>query len=51
MDSFAKPASQGLEEARTEVVQLIERFKKVIRGYNELPQREVEPSFVVGEGS
>ena len=51
MDSFAKPASQGLEEARTEVVQLIERFEKVIRGYNELPQREVEPSFVVGEGS
>lgn len=51
MDSFAKPASQGLEEARAEVVQLIERFEKVIRGYNELPQREEEPVFVVGEGS
>lgn len=51
MDSFAKPASQGFEEARTEVVQLIKRLEKVIRGYNELPQKEGEPSFVVGEGS
>ena len=51
MDSFMAPASQGLAKARNDIEKLLERLENVVKGYDKLPQKEMEPSFVVGEGS
>ena len=51
MDSFMAPASQGLAKARNDIEKLLERLENVVKGYDKLPQKEIEPSFVVGGGS
>ena len=48
MDSFKKPAAQGLEKQRAEIAEILDRLAEVERSYARLP-REEDPNLIDGE--